>query len=376
MGALLSRFRAMIREQFARIGERQAKPLCCREKMANKGMKSSLTVEQAEKLLAPVGLVSVLDVSTAATTNDVFKIRTRAHGNYYVKFHTARWYADQPDTFFVVERECAVYELLRRRGMPLPYRAWGDYTRAVVPLSLFVCDVLPGIPVPDAIAQFPNQSDQILQAFGRYMRQLHNIEFSRPGLLAYAHAYFASDENQIPPVFTWDQHPIHHAEYLQRDALAVLEKKAEELPKALVPSLREMFQSLADTVKNDYVPPRLTIGNCHAWHFHVDRPNGIWKVQGFYDFEAVSAGDSNIDLVELEITLTPTILSSLWRTPFFEAYGSWPEFEGYKRRLLYYLLFEVGNPQSRMIPNPQWFSEQLSSLIHASGWSDLEWYPV
>ena len=334
-----------------------------------------LTSDQAEKLLAPVGPVSVLDVSIAATTNAVFKIRTLAHGNYYVKFHTAQWYADQPDTFFVVERECAACELLRKRGMPLAYRAWADYTRSVVSRSVYICEELTGVPVPDAIAQFPSQSDQILRAFGRYMRQLHNIEFTRPGLLAYAHAYFASDTNPIPSVFTWDQGAMHHAEHLQRDALEVLERKAEELPQALVPVLRKMFLSISDIVKNDYVQPRLTVGNCHAWHFHVASTNGNWKVQGFYDFEAVSAGDSNIDLVELEITLTPSLHSSSWRTPLFEAYGSWPGFEGYKRRLLYYLLFEVGKPQSRMIPNPQWFNEQLWSLIHASSWSDLEWFP-
>jgi Ser/Thr protein kinase RdoA (MazF antagonist) len=86
----------------------------------------------------------------AATTNDVFRIRTKAHGSYYVKFHTARWYADQPDAFFVVERECALCELLRKRGIPLPYRAWGDYTRAVVPRPVFVSEELQGIPILDA----------------------------------------------------------------------------------------------------------------------------------------------------------------------------------------------------------------------------------
>jgi aminoglycoside phosphotransferase (APT) family kinase protein len=342
--------------------------------MADKSPGSSLSVEQAAKLLAPVGPVSVLGVSIVATTNDVFKITTRDHGNFYVKFHTARWYADQPDTYFVVERECAMVELLRKRGMPLPYRAWADYTRTVVPRSVYICAELAGIPVPEAIATFPGQRDQILQALGRYLRQLHNIEFSTPGLLAFAHAYFAADATPIPPVFSWDQHPIHHAKHLQRDALDVLDSKAESLPVVLVPELKAMFGSLADTVKNDYAPPRLTVGNCHAWHFHVDQTNGIWKVLGFYDFEAGSAGDATIDLVELEVTLTPSLNSTAWRGPFFEAYGSRPGFEGYKRRLLYYLLFEVGNPPSRMIPDPQWFNDRLANLIHASDWEQLEWY--
>ena len=107
--------------------------------MADQRTKTSLTAEQAEKLLAPFGSVTVDEVSVAATINDVFKVRTRGHGNFYVKFHTARWYADQPDTFFVVERECTVHELLRRRGIPLPYSVWGDYTRMVVDRSVFIC---------------------------------------------------------------------------------------------------------------------------------------------------------------------------------------------------------------------------------------------
>jgi aminoglycoside phosphotransferase len=338
-------------------------------------MRLSLTIEQAAKLLAPAGPVTVLEVSLTGTINNVYMVRTLAHGNYYVKFHTAPWYADQPDTYFVVEREVAVCDLLRKRGIPLPYQSWGDYTREIVPRSVYICQELPGMPVPAAIAQFPGQRDEILQALGRYMRQLHNIEFSRPGLLAGAHAVFASDINPIPPVFTWDHDPMHHAEHLQREALAVLERNKENLPSTLVPLLRELFQSVAKIVKQDYMPPRFTVGNCHAYHFHVDRLNGAWQVLGFYDFEAVSAGDSTIDLVELEITLTPGMHSSSWRTPFFAAYGSWPGFEGYKRRLLYYLLFEAAKPHSRMIPDVQWFNEQLPSLIQASNWSDLVWYP-
>ena len=77
---------------------------------------SELTLEQAQRLLAPVGDVEIVEITVAATTNDVFKVATRDHGNFYIKLHTARWYADQPDTFFVVNRECAVSELLRKRG--------------------------------------------------------------------------------------------------------------------------------------------------------------------------------------------------------------------------------------------------------------------
>lgn len=275
----------------------------------------------------------------------------------------------------MVERECAVCELLRKRGIPLPYRAWGDYTRTVVPRSVFVCEELQGLPVPEALRQFPGEREAILNNLGRYMRQLHDIEFSRPGLLAYAHAYFAAAHGTIPSVFTWDRHPMHHAEYLQRDALDLLDTKKGYLPEAVTGALRELFSSLAAVVRSDYSPPRFTVGNCHAWHFHVSRHNGEWRIEGFYDLEAASAGDSNIDLVELEMTLTPALRSTAWREPFFAGYGSWPGFDGYKRRLLYYLLFEVGKAQSPMIPDADWLSQRWSGMIHAVDWSQLGWYP-
>ena len=71
-------------------------------------MKVDLTREQAEMLLAPLEGVSVLDVTVAATTNNVFRVSTGEHGVCYVRFHTAGWYSDHPDAWFVVERECAV----------------------------------------------------------------------------------------------------------------------------------------------------------------------------------------------------------------------------------------------------------------------------
>jgi aminoglycoside phosphotransferase len=348
--------------------------LCRNEDMPNQTIRGQLTHVQAQGLLAPIGAVSVVDVSRAATTNDVFRVTTKTHGTYYVKFHTARWYADQPDTFFVVERECAACELLRKRGMPLPYRAWGDFNRDVVSRSVYICGELGGVPIPDALNQFPDQQEYILRAFGRYMRQLHEIEFSKPGLLAKAHADFA-DTKPVPPFDTWDAGALHHPEHLQRDALQMLEAKKSLLPATVVPRLNALFQSLPEVISADYIPPRFTVGNCHAWHFHVDRVNGSWAIQGFYDFEAVSAGDPNIDLVELEITLTPALRTLSWRRPFLDGYGAWPRFDGHRRRLLYYLLCELGKPQSRMIPDPSWISSQWSRLIEATDWPDLAWFP-
>jgi len=343
--------------------------------MANEGTTSTLTAQQAEALLAPMGKVSVEDISVAATSNDVFRVATAQHGTYFIKFHTARWYADQPDTFFVVQRECAVPELLCRRGIPLPYRAWGAFTRTVVPRSVFICEELGGIPLPAALEQFPEDAESILRSFGRYMRTLHSIEFSNPGLVEPAHVYFAPSAGTIPHVPTWHGGSLHTAEVFQREAMELLEQKAALLPGDVVPRLSDIFQSLGDIISADYEPPRFTVGNCHAWHFHMEKSNGAWVVLGFYDFEACSAGDVNIDLIELDITLTPATRGTAWRHPFFNGYASWPSFEGYKRRLLYYLLCEVGNKYTRMIPDTAWLDRQWHGLIHAETWEEFVWYP-
>ena len=340
--------------------------------------RSELTHEQAQRLLAPVGDVVIVEITVAATTNDVFKVVTRDHGNLYVKLHTARWYADQPDTFFVVNRECAVPELLRKRGMALPYRAWGDYTRGVVGRSAYICGELAGTPVPQALARFPRESAEILRALGHYMRRLHSIEFSNPGLLEPAHALFCEAEGTIPRVEAWHGGHLHHPEHMQREALDMLQGATEagHLHPGVSAALDALFQRMASTLDPDYHPPRFTVGNCHAWHFHTERVNGHWTIFGFYDFEAASAGDPTIDLVELEMTLVPSTRSFAWRDPFYEGYGHRPTFEGYKMRVLYYLLYELGKAHSRMVPDPGWQEKRWMDLAGAGTWQDLTWFPI
>jgi len=337
-----------------------------------------LTPQQATQLLARVGAVEVLDISVAATVNDVFRVVTRSHGVFFIKFHTARWYADQPDTAFVAEREAAVPELLRKRGLPLPYTAWADTSRSVVSRSVFICGELEGLPVTEAAAQFPAASGEIMRALGRYLRRLHEIEFSSPGILHPLHARRAAAAGAIPHVESWDDHPMHHTEHLQREALAAVARAegSRSLPSEIAAEMAARFAGSAEVLRPDYQPPRLTLGNCHAYHFHVAQTARGWEVQGCYDFEAVSAGDATIDLVELEVTLTPALRSFSWREPFFAGYGRRPALHGYALRLVYYLLCELDNPHTKQIPDRDWLHERWLRLLGARTWDELTWYPV
>lgn len=337
-----------------------------------------LTGDQARQLLARIGDVQVEDISQAATTNDVFRVITRRDGVFFIKFHTARWYADQPDTAFVVEREAAACELLRKRGMPLPYVAWADVSRSVVSRSVFVCGELPGMPVTEAIGRFPEEANDIAYALGGYLRRLHEIEFASAGILCREHVRLAPPSGVIPPVESWDEHSMHHPRHFQREALAALERARESglLPKEVAIEIEQQFANSAKALRSDYLPPRFTVGNCHAYHFHVNRIPGHWEVQGLYDFEAVSAGDATIDLVELETTLVPAVLSYDWRQPLFSGYGRWPELGGYRLRLLYYLLGELGREYSRMVPDAEWLASRWSGLLAATSWDGLDWFPL
>ena len=267
-------------------------------------MTVELTVQQAQRLLLPVGAVAIDSIVRVESINDVFKVVTRGHGIFFVKFHTARWYSDQPDTFFVVNRECAVPELLRKRGLALPYRAWGEFTRGVVGRSVFVCEALEGAAVPDAVREYPNEAGEILFAFGRYMRRLHDIEFSLPGLIEPAHAYFADGVGRIPPVAAWpfssDPAGEDQASALKQVASA---RDQGAITEAVAGALMHLFSSMGERLRGGYVPPRFTVGNCHAHHFHMARSESGWRVLGFYDFEGCRAGNPLMDLVGVEDTL-------------------------------------------------------------------------
>jgi aminoglycoside phosphotransferase len=334
-----------------------------------------LTAEQAERLLARVGDAVIGDVSVAATTNDVYRVATRTHGTFFVKLHTARWYADQPDTAFVAEREAAVVELLRTRGLSLPYVAWADTSRSVVSRSVFVCGELPGVPVTEAVKEHPAEGAEIMGALGRYLRRLHEIEFTTPGILCREHAQVAPSAGVVPHVESWDGHSMHHPEHFQREALAELARKEHLLPSPLAADLRARLETSAEVLRPDYQPPRFTVGNCHAYHFHVMRAER-WEVTGFFDFEAASAGDCATDLVELEVTLTPALRSDAWREPFFAGYGRRPGLEAHVLRLSYYLLCGLDSAWRPHVPDPQWLVSQWPSLLSATRWEDLHWFPT
>ena len=92
---------------------------------------------------------------------------------------------------------------------------------------------------------------------------------------------------------------------------------------------------MPDRLKSCYEPPRFVHGDCHANAFFLVKEGGAWRVTGTVDMEVASAGDVGEDLMKLCIELATVLpASGRWWDALFDGYGSEPEFELLKLRLL------------------------------------------
>ena len=343
---------------------------------------AELTVEQATRLLCKkVEGVAVRSIQQIGFTNDVFRVTTASHGNYYVKFFTARWYKDCPDLSGNVEQELAAYHVLRRRGVSLPYEMWGDCSRRVVAEAVLVCSELPGTPLPVVLKKHPEDGPAIWETLGRYLRRIHDIRFTNPVGLGPEHSRSVPLTGVIPHTlnpYVGDVSPRQLAEARQVEALSTLEKAVESghLAPAAASALRALFGDMAEVIEQELANPHFTVLNVHDHHFHLVRSDSGWEVAGLYDFEHASASDTHVDLVDLEMTVTPNRGSYGWRESFFRGYGKMRCFASFKVNLLFYLVGEIGDPRGRMVPSREWLDREWKTLVDATSLEDLRWFPV
>jgi aminoglycoside phosphotransferase len=92
---------------------------------------------------------------------------------------------------------------------------------------------------------------------------------------------------------------------------------------------------MADQLAPAYQPPRFTHGDCHAHQFFLVETGEGWQVTGVIDMEVSSAGDCGEDLLKLSIELAQILThQTRWWEPLFEGYGTLPDFELFRLRLL------------------------------------------
>ena len=92
---------------------------------------------------------------------------------------------------------------------------------------------------------------------------------------------------------------------------------------------------MAQQLAPDYTPLRLVHGDCHLEQFFLHKDNGQWHINGVVDLEVASSGASVADVLSVCRELAQTLSAHThWWESLFASYGSTPDFERFKLRLL------------------------------------------
>ena len=123
-----------------------------------------------------------------------------------------------------------------------------------------------------------------------------------------------------------------------------------------------------DELQSSYEPPRFVHGDCHASTFFLVEAVGAWRVTGVVDMEVASAGDVGEDLMKLCIALAADLpASTRWWEALFDGYGTRPEFDLLKLRLL-------GSEPAEFAWTSRWpkpWEETVRHILNAGSWSEL-----
>ena len=169
----------------------------------------------------------------------------------------------------------------------------------------------------------------LLRATGIHLRRCHEIVYLFPGYLA-----DAQGPQSAPEEGGWI-HFYCSAAFMQETSLSWFEKNRPNLPPALAQELRERLLTLQRTLAPEFEPPRFIQGDCHAHQFYLFQEHGRWTVSGSIDMEVASAGAPICDLLKFCKEMAdgfPT--ERRWWDPFFEGYGSTPDFERFRLLML------------------------------------------
>jgi aminoglycoside phosphotransferase len=334
-----------------------------------------LTAESANKLMAPIAKEKTIKVEHISNTNDVFRVTTGDGAKYYIKFHTASWYKDAPDTAIIVRREHMTAQLLKQKGVRLGYDSWVDCSRTTVGRSVLITSELVGLPLPSVLQSQKDEREQILGALADYFSLLHSMEFETAGYIEFSGA------SEIDPTLIpergewWNSHPCQKSQNLQGFALRVLKSKRQYLTRALAADIETSFMNIGENLLLEYARPHFVINNYHPFHMHVQKVRGQWQVTGFYDLEAASSGNSTMDLVQNDMQITSLMGSASWRPSFVKRYEGTFGIATYKIILVCYLLLGLSEVPTGVVPNPPWLMSRLPQLLGATRIEQLEWYP-
>lgn len=318
-----------------------------------------LNYSQAGGLLHGIGVTGEVSLHLVKQENDVYRINS-GEQTFFLKIYSKRWYGlDLSALSYNVRHERAAWDILKAHGLAVPQVMAADTTKTnIVETPFILTRELPGKALVDLLMLAEDGDfDAMLQAVGGYLRQMHNITFATVGYLDSADGPSKTDADG------W-QHRCWSANQRQKDALEYLNEIRPALPISLTERLESQFLTMADTLKQDYQPPRFTHGDCHAHQFFLESKDGEWCVSGVVDMEVSSAGDCGEDWLKLGLELALHLApDSCWWDSLFKGYGAEPDFERLRLRFLGvdHLEFGLSSLNQKL----------LRDLLDANDWTSL-----
>ncbi len=291
---------------------------------------NDLSLSQTTALLTFAGIAGPGQARLLKRHNHVWQLTT-ASDVFFVKVYTKAWYGgDVAATAGCVEHEVAAWRVLRDHGIATPEVVAEARTRDnplgrpfLMTRRLRGTALTPLLQGADA-AHFAT----LLETTGAYLQRVHAIAFERPG-------YLMDDGPSLPVEPAAWQHWLWSARLTQRDAWANLQADHARLSRATYDALAARFTTMATALASAWQPPRFTHGDCHAAQFFLYDERDRWHVAGCVDLEVASAGDCTGDLLKFAIELMVHFApATRWWEPFFTGYGSAPDFELFRLRLL------------------------------------------
>jgi aminoglycoside phosphotransferase (APT) family kinase protein len=291
------------------------------------------------EILALIGRVTDR-VELIKQGNHVFRLVSGGE-SFFLKTYTKGWYGSDPaSTGFHAIHETMAWRILSKYGLSVPEVVYSS-SDCSNPLArpFILTRELAGRPLTHWLtgADREEQSN-LLIAVGNYLKRMHEITFEFPGYLS-----TLSGPTEPPDPNGW-QHRCWSAQVREAGAANQLQSEQHQLAPEIYAEARQICWQISARLANAYQPPRFTHGDCHAHQFFLTRQESSWQVTGVVDMEVSSAGDCGEDLVKICIELAQRFdYDTAWWKWLFAGYGSVPDLEAFRLRLLGVAPLEYGN---------------------------------
>ncbi len=289
----------------------------------------SLSEPQAQALLRSIAIEGSVTITTIHEYNHVYRIEC-ANEILFLKLFTKSWYVTPDESSASVEHERSAWHILASHGITAPDVLIANQKHDnLLGMPFILTRKIQGEALDLLLRQVPQQEiSALLYTVGRYLRSMHAIPFAYPG-------YLTGDGPTQPPNENEWQFGIWTAQQCQEEIRVWIASIRPTLSDAVAQRLEQRIATIAQELASEYDPLHFVHGDCHLEQFFLQKDDDQWCVNGVVDMEVASSGASAADIVYVCRELAQALPAHIrWWESLFEGYGSVPDFERFRLRLL------------------------------------------